>query len=289
MNPLSLLTDEKITDVLVNSTHPIWIERGGELLQTEHQFESEQALREYTIQLVQEHDTRIDLAKPFAELNLSSDFGLVRVHALLGGECSFGTQLSIRRHPQEFYTLQDLQQQDFISSEQMRSLLQILQSRKNFVIVGATGSGKTTLLRAMLMELKRERLIVIEETAELRIHNSMELFTRISNQEGVGEIGLAELAKQALRMRPDRLILGEARGSEVSVLLQAMNTGHSGAGFTLHANGIAETIPRLLTLLAQQNIQPSLGRMMIGSAIDYVIEVARNPSRRISQITELVI
>ncbi|NDE88504.1 MAG: ATPase [Micrococcales bacterium] len=289
MNPLDLLADEHVSDVMVDSDKPIWIEKNGELQETSHHFASEVACRDFTRHLIQEHDSRIDLAKPFAEINLNSEFGLVRVHALLGGECSFGTQLSIRRHPQDFYTIQDLQKLNFISEGQLPVLQEIIRLKKNFVIVGATGSGKTTLLRAMLMEITKERLIVIEESSELRVPGSVELFTRISNQEGVGEIGLAELAKQALRMRPDRLVLGEARGQEVAVLLQALNTGHSGAGFTLHANGISETVPRLLTLLAQQNIQPSLGRMMIGSAVEVVIEVIKSPDRQVASIETLVI
>ena len=289
MNPLDLLADEHVSDVMVDSDKPIWIEKNGELQETSHHFASEVACRDFTRHLIQEHDSRIDLAKPFAEINLNSEFGLVRVHALLGGECSFGTQLSIRRHPQDFYTIQDLQKLNFISEGQLPVLQEIIRLKKNFVIVGATGSGKTTLLRAMLMEITKERLIVIEESSELRVPGSVELFTRISNQEGVGEIGLAELAKQALRMRPDRLVLGEARGQEVAVLLQALNTGHSGAGFTLHANGISETVPRLLTLLAQQNIQPSLGRMMIGSAVEVVIEVIESPDRQVASIETLVI
>ena len=289
MNPLDLLADEHVSDVMVDSDKPIWIEKNGELQETSHHFASEAACRDFTRHLIQENDSRIDLAKPFAEINLNSEFGLVRVHALLGGECSFGTQLSIRRHPQDFYTIQDLQKLNFISEGQLPVLQEIIRLKKNFVIVGATGSGKTTLLRAMLMEITKERLIVIEESSELRVPGSVELFTRISNQEGVGEIGLAELAKQALRMRPDRLVLGEARGQEVAVLLQALNTGHSGAGFTLHANGISETVPRLLTLLAQQNIQPSLGRMMIGSAVEVVIEVIKSPDRQVASIETLVI
>ncbi len=289
MNPLELLADKQVTDVLVDSDQPIWIEKNAVLQETANHFESEAECRNYTRNLIQEHDSRIDLAKPFAEINVNTEYGLVRVHALLGGECSFGTQLSIRRHPNDFYTLRDLQKDNFITEEQLIELREIVQQKKNFVIVGATGSGKTTLLRAMLMEITQQRLVVIEESSELRVPGSVELFTRISNQEGVGEIALAELAKQALRMRPDRLVLGEARGQEVAVLLQALNTGHSGAGFTLHANGISETVPRLLTLLAQQNIQPALGRMMIGTAVQVVIEVSKSPVRHVVKIAALVI
>lgn len=289
MNPIEILADPAISDVLVNSDQPICIEKDGQLIETNQRFDSEQSARDYTRALIQAHDSRIDLAKPFAEINIQTEFGLVRVHALLGGECSNGTQLSIRRHPANFLTLNDLAKQGFLEDNQVEILKTVVSSRKNFVVVGSTGSGKTTLLRAMLMEAVSERLVIIEDSSELRVPKAVSLYSRYSNHEGFGEIDLAELARQALRMRPDRLIIGEARGNEIAVLLQALNTGHSGAGFTLHANGISETVPRLLTLLAQQGIQPGLGRMMIASGIQVAIEVVKQPTRKVTKIESLVI
>jgi pilus assembly protein CpaF len=165
--------------------------------------------------------------------------------------------------------------------DQLDQLSGIIQRKENFVIIGGTGSGKTTLLKAMLNQAAQERVITIEDAPELNLSgNAVSLTTRLANQEGVGEISIAQLLREALRMRPDRLVVGEARGEELLVLLQAMNTGHSGAGFTLHANSVTDAMPRMLAILAGVGVKPELGRLLVSSAITWVIEVKRMDSNR---------
>ena len=277
MDLLELFADESISDILVNSTAPIVVDKSGQLIETEKKFVSEQLVQEFAKQLFENNYERIDFSKPFAETTIKTDYGTVRVHASLGEQCSVGTQISFRRHANHLKTLSELEFAGCISSAQHALITEILKSRKNFVIVGSTGSGKTTLLRAMLNAVSTERIITIEDSLELGVLNSVSLHSRAANQEGFGEISLEKLVKEALRMRPDRIAVGEARGEELAVLLQAMNTGHTGAGFTLHANGVDEVVPRMLSMLARSGITPSLGRMMIASAIDYVLLMNKNP------------
>ena len=165
----------------------------------------------------------------------------------------------------------------------------MIREKENFVILGGTGSGKTTLLKAMLSEVSNERIITIEDAAELSlIGKSVSLTTRPKNHEGAGEIDLAKLLREALRMRPDRLVIGEARGEELLILLQAMNTGHSGSGFTIHANTIEDFIPRVMAIMAGVGIKPDLTKLLVNSAITWVVEVQRlNGKRRVTNIKRL--
>jgi len=280
--------DKSITDVLVNSCSPIQIEGRDGLITTSVKFATEEELRAFAKELIQAAGARIDISKPFAEITLASEYGLLRVHCILGGECSIGTQLAIRRHSVNTFSLEQLLEENFLTIEQLRVLREIIQSGKNFVIAGATGSGKSTLLRAMLNEITSERIITIEDARELHLTKAVSLFTRSNNHEGVGAITLSQLLREALRMRPDRIVIGEARGEELAVLLQALNTGHSGTGFTIHANSADEVLARMLAMLAIGNIQPGLGRMMIGSALDYVIYLTKSPKRQLLTIQKLV-
>jgi pilus assembly protein CpaF len=289
MNPLELLADDQVTDVLINSTNSIFIERAGLLERTNFAFNCEAELKVFAKDLMQQANSRVDLAKPFGEGKILSSYGELRVHCLLGGECSNGTQVSIRRHPLEHLSLDDLVSNGSLEAEQQSFLLEVLRQKKNFVIIGPAGSGKTTLLSALLSEIKDERIVCIEDNPELNLKDQVSLFSRRANSEGFGEITITDLFREALRMRPDRIVVGEARGSEIEVLLQAMNTGHSGVGFTVHANGFAELVPRLLAMLSSCGIQPSLGRMMIASSIDYVIEVSKLPNRKVLRIEKLAI
>jgi pilus assembly protein CpaF len=214
-------------------------------------------------------------------VSLNTEFGLLRFHCVLGGECSENTQISIRRHSAIAFSLDDLVQRDFVSQAQATKLKQILLSQENFVIVGGTGSGKTTLLRALMNECSVERVITIEDLAELELFgNAVALRTRAANHEGVGAITTSALLREALRMRPDRIVIGEVRGEELLVLIQALNTGHSGAGFTLHANSAEETLPRMLAILAATGLQPKLAKVLMSAALHWVIEVRRTPEGR---------
>jgi pilus assembly protein CpaF len=169
-----------------------------------------------------------------------------------------------------------------IAEQQLNTLLEIVNSRENFVVIGGTGTGKTTLLKAMLEETSHERIITIEDAAELNlIGNSVGLTTRSSNHEGIGQVTLGHLVREALRMRPDRLVIGEARGEELLVLLQAINTGHNGSGFTLHANSVEDAWPRLLGILVGAGVSIEFAQLLIASSITWVIEVKRVSGKRV--------
>lgn len=288
MNPLELFEDPAVTDVLVDSTKRIQIVREGKLQTIGECFSDDTELQSFAKQLIRNANGRIDLAKPFAEVNLAGEFGQLRFHAILGGQCSFGTQVSIRRHPLRQLGLDDLLRHGTLDESQAQRLKNIANLRQNFVIIGATGSGKTTLLRAILNCVSDQRIITIEDSQELKVANAIELYVRAKNADGYGEISLETLVREALRMRPDRLVLGEARGRELATLLQAMNTGHNGVGFTLHANGSTQAITRMLGLLALSGLEPSIARATIASAIDVVIELD-SVSRRVYSIEKLVI
>ena len=285
------LEDPLVTDVLIDGHLSMSIERHGKLEQVANPFPSEIDVESWIRTLLRNNGSRLDIAKPISEVSLRTEFGLLRVHAVLGGECSKRTQISIRRHTVAALSLRDLANQATLSEEQLQTLLQIAKSRENFVIVGGTGSGKTTLLKAMLGEISQERIITIEDAAELDLgQSSVELLTRVSNNEGIGQITLGQLVREALRMRPDRLVVGEARGEELLVLLQAMNTGHSGSGFTLHANSIEDAWPRMLSILIGTGVSRELSRMLVTSSLSWVIQVQRlNGIRTVTAIERLVI
>ena len=270
-----------MTDVLLDGSVSAFTEREGTLEKVANPFSSEEEVTSWTKQLFRANGSRLDIAKPISEITLDSEFGLLRIHAVLQGECSKRTQVSIRRHKTASLTLQDLVQSSSITKEQRDLLIEIIKGKENFVIIGGTSSGKTTLLKAMLNEVIQERVITIEDAPELNLSgNAVSLTTRLANHEGAGEISISQLLREALRMRPDRLVIGEARGEELLVLLQAMNTGHSGAGFTLHANSVTDALPRMLAILAGVGVNPELGRLLVSSSVTWVIEVKRMGSNR---------
>ena len=284
-----LLEDEKVTDILIDGNHAALVDRGKTLESIANPFELEGEVDAWARKIIAEGGSRLDLAKPIAVVSIRSEFGLLRVHCVLGGECSSRTQISIRRHSQNQITFAHLLHSNALTAEEHQLLTGILSRRENFVIVGSTGSGKTTLLKAMLNHVSTERVITIEDSAELMLGgNSVELVTRAANHEGAGEITLGQLVREALRMRPDRLVIGEARGEELLVLLQALNTGHGGSGFTLHANSHSETISRMLAILAGVGVLPELGKLLIDSSLKWVIEVRKlNSERKIVAIRKL--
>jgi pilus assembly protein CpaF len=277
----SFLSDHRVTDVLIDGSVSALVEREGRLEKVANPFANEEEVTSWTKQLLRANGSRLDIAKPISEITLDSEFGLLRIHVVMQGECCKRTQVSIRRHQVASLTLQDLLNSSSITKGQMDLLLTIIEAKENFVIIGGTGSGKTTLLKAMLIQAIQERVITIEDAPELNLlGNAVSLTTRLANHEGVGEISIAQLLREALRMRPDRLVVGEARGEELLVLLQAMNTGHSGAGFTLHANSVTDALPRMLAILAGVGVNPELGRLLVASSMTWAIEVKRVGSKR---------
>lgn len=286
-----LLEQPETTDVLISGSKKTLVERAGQLQEVTNVFESEEALRNWAVLVIRSGGGRIDISKPISEVSLNTDWGLLRFHCVLGGECSSITQISIRRHSTKHFELSDLVSSQFLSDEQVVILKQILIEKSNFVIVGGTGTGKTTLLRALMNHCSAERIITIEDSPELELTgNAIALKTRMANHEEVGAVTTSALLREALRMRPDRLVIGEVRGEELVVLLQALNTGHSGSGFTLHANSISEVVPRMLAILAGVGMQPSLAKVLISASIHWAIEVKRLATgRQVVAIERLVI
>lgn len=283
------LEDPLVTDVLIDGHVSLQVERAGFLTDETNPFSEESDVVLWVRNLLRHNGSRLDVAKPISETTFDSEFGLLRVHAVLGGECSKRTQVSIRRHASANLSLKDLMTNESVTGAQLDALLEIVNSHENFVVIGGTGSGKTTLLRAMLGQVSKERIITIEDAPELNLGgDSVGLFTRAVNHEGIGQITLAQLVREALRMRPDRIVVGEARGEELLVLLQAINTGHLGSGFTLHANSVEDVWPRMLAILVGAGVSIEFTQLLISRTIRWVIEVKRVSGKRtISAIQRL--
>ena len=252
-------------------------------------FDSADQVEEFARAAISLGGKSIDVAHPCAEVSVVGDFGRVRVHAVLAGDCAAETYVSIRRHRVEALSLAQ------VASERAGELFGVLEKKQNFLIAGATGAGKTTLLRAMLAQCSQERIVVVEDLVELGLDCTLSLSSRMANAEGFGEITMAALLREALRMRPDRLVVGEARGAELAVLLQALNTGHQGAGFTLHANSVDTVVTRLRILLMLSGLPTAAVDELIRASVHWVIFMGRKPgvgnSGRIETvlpITELI-
>ncbi len=267
---LDLAAAPGVTDVLVNGPEEVWVDSGLGLVQTDSPFVDAETLAEAARQLIAAGDRHLDLANPCADVSL----GQMRVHATLASGISQNTLLSIRIHRPQLLTLQDLVTQEFCSAAQAQELHRMVLQRKSFLVSGPTGSGKTTLLRALLAEAAPDRIIVLEDVAELLPIKGhvIALQTRQANIEGRGQLSLDRLLREALRMRPDRLVIGEVRGAELAVLLQALNTGHAGAA-TIHANSSSDVANRLMAIGQMIGLEPKTTEMLSRSAFDFVLQV----------------
>lgn len=246
LNPklASLLSQEGTTDVLVNGHNEVWVQKShGEMRSVESPFESEQELAKIARDSIAQAGRHLDQANPFADVSIEG----IRVHAALASACTPKTTLSLRVHAKRSFGLAQLCDLGAISETQLDFLRDVIEARESFIISGATGSGKTTLLRAILAECPSDRIIAIEDVSEINLDSGhfVSLQTRQANIEGRGEIGLDRLVRESLRMRPDRIAIGEVRGPEFLVMLQALNTGHGGGGVTIHANSILDVPARM--------------------------------------------
>jgi pilus assembly protein CpaF len=287
-----LLADEKVTDIMVNGPHQVYVERAGKLELSNVRLRDDSHVMNIATRIVSRIGRRIDESNPLCDARLPDGS---RVNIIIPPLAIDGPSMSIRKFSKRRITLDIMGHQGNMSPA-MATVLKIAgRSRLNILISGGTGSGKTTLLNAISQMIDPgERIVTIEDAAELQLQQPhvVRLETRPSNLEGTGEIDMRDLVKNALRMRPDRIILGEVRGSEAIDMLQAMNTGHDGSLGTIHANRPREALTRLENMIGMSGINlPSRAmRTQIASALDMIVQVSRmrDGVRRITNITEVM-
>ena len=293
LGPLEpLLNDEAVTDIMINGCMQIYAERKGKLELTDVRFRDEAHLLNIAQRIVSAVGRRVDETSPICDARLADGS---RVNVIIPPLAIDGTSMSIRKFSKRKITLDMMAQQGNIHPK-MAQLLKIAgRCRLNIVISGGTGSGKTTMLNAVSRNIDEgERVVTIEDAAELQLQQPhvVRLETRPANLEGNGEVTMRDLVKNALRMRPDRIILGEVRGPEAVDLLQAMNTGHDGSLGTLHANRPREALTRMENMvnMAGLNLPPKAIRTQIADALHMIIQISRmrDGVRRITYITEVV-
>lgn len=282
--------DPSITDILVNNARNIFIERGGQLMRVDAQFRNDAHLLAVIDRIVSRVGRRVDESSPMVDARLPDGS---RVNAIIPPLALDGPVLSIRRFGADL-TADELLEFGSLTPEILQLIAGCVKARLNVLISGGTGSGKTTLLNILSSFIPAaERLITIEDAAELRLQQEhvVRLETRPPNAEGRGEVVARDLVKNALRMRPDRIIVGEVRGAEALDMLQAMNTGHEGSLSTIHANSARDALSRLETmiLMAGTNLPNRAMREQIASALDVILQVQRFPdgSRRVVSVTEV--
>ena len=271
------IADGEVTDLFVNGMSGLWVDRGrGAVLDRSWRAPSEQALRELAVRIIAAGGRHLDDATPCVDVRIGDG---IRVHAVLPPVSVAGTVISIRAPRATQISFDDLVQAGFFFDGGADIVRAALASRSNLLISGAGGSGKTTLLGALLGQADpADRLVVIEDVSELRIAHPhvVQLETRQANIEGAGQVTLAQLVRESLRMRPDRLVLGECRGAELRELLSALNTGHDGGAGTLHANSLADVPARLEALGALAGMSAEAVARQTVSAIDLVMHVERD-------------
>ncbi len=282
LGPLeTLLRDPEVTDVFVNRPDEVWAERAGALTRAEVTFESADALLASVQRVIASLGLRLDTASPIIDARLADGS---RLHAAIPPVAVDGPIVAIRRFTATVRTLGDLVAAGSISAGWAAALAQAVDSRQNVLVSGGTGAGKTTLLNVLSQEIPiGERTVTVEDAAELRLAGHvLRLEARPPNAEGFGAIDLETLVRAALRLRPDRIVVGEVRGPEALDLINAMNTGHAGSMSTVHANSPADALSRLeiLALSGERRVNPEVVRRQLWSAIDVIVHVERRHGRR---------
>jgi pilus assembly protein CpaF len=293
LGPLEpLLQDSSISDILVNTYNKVYIERAGRLERTDVRFKDNRHLLQVIDRIVSAVGRRIDDSSPLVDARLADGS---RVNAIIPPLAIDGPHLSIRKFKKDALTAEDLLRYDTVTRPMLDLLQGIIKAKLNVLISGGTGAGKTTLLNVLSGSIPAtERIVTIEDSAELQMRQPhvVRLETRPPNIEGAGEITARMLVINALRMRPDRIVVGEVRGAEAVDMMQAMNTGHDGSLTTLHANSPRDALSRLETMIsmASLNLPEKAMRQQIASAINVVLQVARlsDGTRRLSSISEIV-
>jgi pilus assembly protein CpaF len=292
LGPLEpLLRDPKISDILVNDKDHVFVEKGGVLQRVDTKFRDDRHLMQIIDRIVSRVGRRVDESSPMVDARLPDGS---RVNAVIPPLALDGPSLSIRRFGTGPLAANQLVQLNSISPEMMEILANAVRAKISVLISGGTGSGKTTLLNILSHYIpKTERLVTIEDAAELRLaqENIVRLETRPPNIEGLGAIRQRQLLINCLRMRPDRIIIGEVRGEEAFDMLQAMNTGHEGSMTTIHANTPRDAISRLESMVAMgnMNLPEKSVRQQIASAITLVVQANRlsDGTRKVTSITEI--
>ena len=278
LGPLeTLLADKSISDILVNGTNPIYVERRGKLEQTRLRFDSDQHLMTIIDRIVSSVGRRVDESSPMVDARLKDGS---RVNAVIPPLAIDGPMLSIRRFAVDRLTTENLIAHGSLSPVIAQLLEKVVKARLNVLVSGGTGAGKTTLLNVLSSFIPpNERIVTIEDSAELQLQQPHvgRLETRPPNIEGRGEVTQRDLVRNSLRMRPDRIIVGEVRGGEAFDMLQAMNTGHDGSLTTIHANTPRDALTRIENMVAMSGYQlpPRALRSQIASALDVVIQLER--------------
>ncbi|MBS43696.1 MAG: pilus assembly protein CpaF [Nocardioides sp.] len=278
LEPLLRLPD--VTDVLVNGADGVFVDRGQGLERTDVLLPDEDAVRRLAQRLAAQAGRRLDDASPWVDLRLADG---TRFHAVLAPVARPGTVISLRVPRPATLDLDGLERTGFLTRQTAALVRRVVAARVSFLVSGGTGTGKTTLLGAMLGAAPpAERLVVVEDSSELRPRHPhvVALEARPANLEGQGAVPLPVLVRQALRMRPDRLVVGEVRGAEVVDLLAALNTGHEGGCGTLHANDAASVPARVEALAQAAGLPRAAAHSQLGSAVDLVLHVVRDAGRR---------
>ena len=292
LGPLQpLMDDPEITDILVNTHEEVYVEKRGKLVRSDVRFQDETHLVQIIDRIVSAVGRRIDESSPMVDARLADGS---RVNAIIPPLAIDGAHLSIRKFKRDALSVEDLLRTETLTEEMAELLQAIVKARLNILISGGTGSGKTTMLNMLSSFIPHdERVVTIEDSAELQLKQPhvVRLETRPPNIEGNGEVPQRMLVINALRMRPDRIILGEVRGSEAIDMLQAMNTGHDGSLATLHANTPRDALSRLETMVAMANLNlPEKAlRQQIASAIHVIVQVSRlsDGTRKVLTISEV--
>lgn len=287
-----LVDDKAVTEIMVNGPNEIFYEKAGRIYEFDGHFSSEEKLEDVIQQIVGRHNRVVNQASPIVDTRLSDGS---RVNIVLNPISIGGSAVSIRKFPEQPMGMEKLIDIESISPEAAGVLQTLTQAKYNIFISGGTGSGKTTFLNALSQYIPDdERIITIEDSAELQLvgaKNIVRLETRNSNTDGVTPITIRDLIRTALRMRPDRIIVGECRGAEALDMLQAMNTGHDGSLSTGHANSPADAISRIevMTLMGAEEMPLKAIRQQVASGIDIIVQLGRlrDKSRRVLEISEI--
>ena len=293
LGPLEkFLEDESITEIMVNNQNEIFIEQAGKLIKSNFRFSSESTVLSVIERIITPIGRRIDESSPMVDARLKDGS---RVNAIIPPLALKGPSLTIRKFSKKRLLPQDLVNYGSINDDMVKFLKICVHNRKNIIVSGGTGSGKTTLLNVLSNFIPdSERIITVEDAAELKLTqpNLVTLEARPANIEGRGQVSIRDLVKNTLRMRPDRIVVGECRGGEALDMLQAMNTGHDGSLTTAHANSPRDVLSRLevMVLMAGMELPVSAIREQIASAVDVIVQQTRFPcgSRKITSITEVV-